>query len=198
VFVEVEDMALPATKLYTTDEFEKFIALSENRDRNFELINGEIVEKAMPTDEHSLIAGLWIYYFNDYAIKRGMGVAGPEARFRVKGDKRNTRQPDVSMILDPDAPITTKGASPRVPDVIVEVMSPDENIDELREKAKYYITNGARLVILTFPRQKIVEICRSDVPTEMLTVEDTIEGYDVLPGFTLPVASLFVKKRGGP
>ncbi|MBZ0288274.1 MAG: Uma2 family endonuclease, partial [Anaerolineae bacterium] len=108
-----------------------------------------------------------------------------------------TRQPDVSMVLDPDAPVTTKGAATRVPDVIVEVMSPDENIDELRDKAKYYIANGARLVILTFPRQKIVEVCRPDAPTEMLTVEDTLEGYDVLPGFALPIANLFVKKRGG-
>lgn len=84
-----------------------------------------------------------------------------------------------------------------MPDVIVEIMSPDESIDELREKAKYYLKNGARLVILTFPKQKIVEVCRLDAPTEMLTVEDTLEGYDVLPGFALPVAKLFIKKRGG-
>lgn len=190
-------MALPKTKLHSADEFERFIVQPQNRDRHFELINGEIVEKPMPTEEHSIIAGVWIYYFNDYAFKNSTGIAGPEARFKVTGDKRNTRQPDVSMVLDPDAPVTTKGAAPRVPDVIVEIMSPDENIDELREKAKYYVENGARLVILTFPKQKIVEVCRPDAPTEMLTVEDTLEGYDVLPGFALPIAKLFVKKRGG-
>lgn len=190
-------MALPATKTFNVDEFERFVAQAENHERYFELINGEIVEKHMPTEEHSIIAGLWIYYLNDFAIKNGLRTAGPEARFKVKGDKRNTRQPDVSMVLDPDAPVTTKGASTQVPDVIVEIMSPDENIDELREKAKYYLANGARLVILTFPRQKIVEVCRPNAPTEMLTVEDTLEGFDVLPGFTLPVANLFVKKGGG-
>ena len=190
-------MALPATKTYNTDAFEAFIAQPENLDRYFELINEEIVEKSMPTEEHALIAGLWIYFLNSYALEHGVGIAGPEARFKVKGDKRNTRQPDVSMILDPDAPITTKGASTRVPDVIVEVMSPDDNIDELREKAKYYIANSTRLVILTFPRQKIVEVYRPNAPTEMLTAEDTLEGYDVLPGFSLPIASLFIKKRGG-
>lgn len=190
-------MALPKTKLHNADEFERFIAQPRNRDRYFELIQGEIVEKAMPTEEHSVIAGLWIFYFNEYALKNGLGIAGPEARFRVTGDKRNTRQPDVSMVLDPDAPITNKGASTRVPDVIVEIKSPDESIDELRDKAKYYIENGARLVILTFPRQKIIEVCRPDQATEMLTVEDTLEGYDVLPGFALPVAKLFMHKRGG-
>ena len=190
-------MALPATKTYDVDGFERFIAQPENQDRYFELINGEIVEKSMPTEEHALIAGIFLGEFYVYAKAHNLGLPGPEARFKVKGDKRNTRQPDVSMILDPDAPITTKGASTLVPDVIVEVMSPDDNIDELRDKAKYYIANGARLVILTFPRQKIVEVYRLNVPTEMLTVEDTLEGYDVLPGFALPIASLFTKKRGG-
>jgi Uma2 family endonuclease len=190
-------MALPKTKLHSPDEFERFIAQPGNRDRHFELIEGEIVEKAMPTEEHSVIAGVFLGEFYIYARERGLGLPGPEARFRVTGDKRNTRQPDVSMVLDPDAPITDKGASAQVPDVIVEIKSPDESIDALRDKAKYYIENGARLVILTFPKQKIIEVCRPDQPTEMLTVEDTLEGYDVLPGFALPVAKLFIRKRGG-
>ncbi|MEO8612354.1 MAG: Uma2 family endonuclease [Chloroflexota bacterium] len=190
-------MALPATKAYDVDGFEKFITQVENRERYFELINGDIVEKSMPTEEHALIAGIFLGEFYVYAKAHNLGLPGPEARFKVNGDKCNTRQPDVSMILDPDAPITTQGASTLVPDAIVEVMSPDDNIDELRDKAKYYIANGARLVILTFPRQKIVDVYRPNVPTEILTIEDTLEGYDVLPGFVLPIASLFTKKRGG-
>ena len=44
-------MALEQTKTYTIEEFERFLALPENADRLFELIDGEIVEK-MPTEEH--------------------------------------------------------------------------------------------------------------------------------------------------
>ncbi|MBC6936619.1 MAG: Uma2 family endonuclease [Chloroflexi bacterium] len=190
-------MALPTEKTYTVDEFEDFIARPENRDRHFELIDGAIVEKAMPTEEHSLITGLFIYFLSVYARERGLGLPGPESRFRVPGNLRNTRQPDASMIIDPDVPITIKGAAPRAPDVIVEVRSPDENYDDLREKARWYVSNGVRLVWLVFPRPKIVEVYRPDTPSEILTVEDTIEGYDVLPGFTLPVANLFITRRSG-
>jgi Uma2 family endonuclease len=190
-------MALPSTRTYTVDEFEAFIAQPENHDRNFELVNGELVEKAMPTEEHALIIGIFTGEFYIYARAHNLGLPGPEERFQVTGDKRNTRMPDLSWRLDPDAPVTTKGATPTPPDVIVEIMSPDENIDELREKARYYIENGVRLVILTFPRQRIVEVQRPGHPTEMLTVDDTLEGYDVLPGFSLPVARLFTTKRGG-
>lgn len=190
-------MALPTEKTYTVDEFEDFIARPENRDRHFELIDGAIVKKAMPTEEHALLVNMILYHLTDYALKHGIGMPGPESRFRVPGNLRNTRQPDASMIIDPDVPITIKGAAPRAPDVIVEVRSPDENYDDLREKARWYVSNGVRLVWLVFPRPKIVEVYRPDTPSEILTVEDTIDGYDVLPGFTLPVANLFITRRSG-
>jgi Uma2 family endonuclease len=190
-------MALPTTRLYTVDEFEVFIAQRENQDRNFELIEGEIVEKAMLTDEHSLITGVFLGEFYIYAREHNVGLPGPESRFRVPGNMKNTRQPDLSMILDSDVPITIKGATPRAPDVIVEVKSPDERIDDLREKAKFYIANGVRLAILTFPRPKIVEVYRPEVDVEILTVKDTLDGYDVLPGFSLPLVKIFVEKRDG-
>jgi hypothetical protein len=42
-------------KLHTVEEFDEFIARPENRDRLFELLRGEIVEK-VPTQQPGLIA----------------------------------------------------------------------------------------------------------------------------------------------
>jgi Uma2 family endonuclease len=54
--VKEDIMALQGiSKLYTMDEFEAFIARPENRNRHFELLHGEIIEKAMPTEEHGII-----------------------------------------------------------------------------------------------------------------------------------------------
>jgi Uma2 family endonuclease len=190
-------MVLPDTRLMTADEFEAFIAQPEQRDRNYELIDGIIVEKAMPTQEHKTIAGLCIYYFNSYTIPRGLGVAGPEERFRPPGELRNTRQPDVTLTLDSSLPPITEGPTPTTPDVIIEIKSPDDTYEELREKARYYIAHGARLVLLFFPRPRTIEVYRPGVPSEVLSIEDTLEGYDVLPGFSVPVANLFPPKRSG-
>lgn len=190
-------MALPQTKTYTLEEFEAFIRRPENRDRHFELINGAIVEKAMPTDEHAFIVGLLIVVLGNYAQTRNLGLSGPERRFVFPNDTQNARQPDMSQILDSYVPLVTQGPTQVVPDVIAEVMSPDDSIDDLRDKAKYYTASGVRLVWLVFPRQKIVEVYRPEQPTEMLTANDTLDGYDVLPGFSLLVANLFVTKRSG-
>ena len=41
--------AEPVERLVSVDEFERILALPENRDRLLELINGKIIEK-MPTE----------------------------------------------------------------------------------------------------------------------------------------------------
>lgn len=190
-------MALSKTQSHTVETFERFCALPENHDRSFELIDGEIVEKTMPTDEHSLIAGLIIHYLASYCLEHGLGLPGPERRFSVPGDYKNARMPDVSVILDPDVPITTKGPMSQVPDIVVEVKSPDDSNDDLRDRMRFYSANGARLGWLIFPREKIIEVYRPDVPSEMLTLTDSLDGFDVLPGFSLPVATLLISKRSG-
>jgi Uma2 family endonuclease len=118
-------------------------------------------------------------------------MPGPEIRFRVPGNEANVRQPDIAMTLDPNLPVTERGATPRVPDVIVEVKSPDDSNDALRDKARFYTANGARLVWLVFLRPQIVEVYRPGVSSEILTVTDILTGFEVLPGFALPVATLF-------
>jgi Uma2 family endonuclease len=66
----------------------------------------------------------------------------------------------------------------------------------MREKAQFYVLRGVRLTWLIFPRQQIVEVYRPEQSIEMLTVRDSLDGYDILPGFSLAVAELFPEKRG--
>jgi Uma2 family endonuclease len=190
-------MIMPATRIYTVDEFEQFLTLPENRDRNFELIDGSIVEKAMPTEEHGLTVSLWAYFLTGYALEKSIGLPTTEHRFRVPGNETNTRQPGLSMILETESPITTKGATQRAPDVIVEVKSPDDRIQDMRERAAWYLANGVKLVFLHFPRQQFVEAYRPGHDIEIISINDTINGYDVLPGFSLPAAKVFPQTRGG-
>ncbi len=190
-------MALPTTHTYTVDEFEDYIARPENRDRHFELVHGEIVEKAMPTDEHAIVINLFSFHLTGFSLEHKLGLPGPERRFVFPDDTQDARQPDLSQIIDPSVPLVTKGPTRVIPDVIVEVKSPDDTPDEMRDKARFYISKDVRLVFLVFPRPKLVEVYRPGHPSEMLSVEDTIEGYDVLPGFKLPVASLFITNRSG-
>jgi Uma2 family endonuclease len=190
-------IAYPETTVNLISDFEAFIRRPENARRNFELINGVIVAKAMPTEEHALITGIFTGELYIHARAKGTGLPGPEHRFRVPGDDKNVRQPDIVLIVEADTPITTKGATERVPDLVVEVKSPDDTYDDMRQRAQYYVSIGVKMSILVFPRPRIVEVYQPDKPSEVLTIEDSIEGGDVLPGFVLPVGRLFVTRRSG-
>ncbi len=60
----------------------------------------------------------------------------------------------------------------------------------MSEKAAFYLENGAKMVWLIYPRQRIVEVLTA-ADRQLLTENDTIEGGDLLPGFSVAVRDLF-------
>jgi len=184
-------MALLKPKLITIEEFEAFIAQSENADRLFELVDGEIEEK-MPTEEHGVLTlriGSKLLIFVEI---NDLGRVAVEVRYRNPDDPNNTRLPDVSFTSKERAlPLVKKGSVPQMPDLAVEVQSPDDSLPKMRAKARYYLANGCKIVWLVLPSKRLVEVYRADETEDILTEADTLDGGDVLPGFILPVKAIF-------
>jgi len=78
-----------------------------------------------------------------------------------------------------------------MPDLAVEIKSPDDTYTELRLKAAYYLANGSETVWLGYPEKRMVEVSRKGSDVEILLESDTIDGGDLLPGFSLPVRDIF-------
>ncbi len=183
-------MVLEGQKLYTVDEFEQLMTQTEYQERLLELINGEIVEK-MPTEEHSLIVGNIYLTLRVFVDKNGLGRVAFEVRRKIPGDEHNARLPDVEFTRKERLlPIVKKGAVPQMPDLAVEVKSPDDSYQKLRDKAAYYLANGAQLVWLVYPEKHMVEIQTLD-DFEYKVAGQTLEGSDLLPGFTMKVDDVF-------
>lgn len=177
-------------QLYSDDEFEAFLKLPENSDRLFELIDGEIVEK-MTTELHGVIAALIATFINMFLFEHPIGRVAVEASHRPAKANRNNRLPDVSFVTN-EHPITTRGAAPFIPDLCVEIQSPHDSAKHLADKAQFYLANGAKMVWLVYPSKHLVETLTLDA-RELLGIEDTIDGGDVLPGFKLAVKQIFPK-----
>ena len=103
------------------------------------------------------------------------------------------RAPDVAYFsaerLPPDADIA--GFLDVVPDLIVEVVSPDDRVTEVREKAEMWTAFGARLVWVVWPETMAVDVYRPEESVVTLGAEDTLTGEDVLPEFSCPVREVF-------
>ncbi|HUN07723.1 MAG TPA: Uma2 family endonuclease [Aggregatilineales bacterium] len=175
---------------YTVEDFERMLALPENQDRLLELIDGEIVEK-MPTRQHGVYAGLFVTFINIYLFENPIGRVAVEARHRPVGDSRNDRLPDVSFVSDVNRPLEERGAAEYMPDLCVEIQSPDDSLKLMREKADFYLANGSRLVWLVYPSKQLIEVWTA-TEQAILKLEDTLTGGDVLPGFAVPVKRFFV------
>jgi Uma2 family endonuclease len=169
--------------------FEAFTALPEHRDFNFELVDGEIIEK-MPSLEHGVIASNLSGYFWNFCKGKPGCIVAVEVRHKLPNDDHNARQPDISVFTNADEPILTQSPVPRMPDIAIEVQSPDDTLKAMREKAAYYLANGTQMVILVFTRKRFVEVQTAD-NIDILTLEDTLEGGAVLPEFSLSVKDIF-------
>jgi Uma2 family endonuclease len=175
----------------TIERFERFVALPDNAGRVFELIDGELVEK-MPTEEHGffilVMGGRLLTFVNAHKL----GWVTTDARHRLPKDKQNALRPDISYIsFARKQEIIRQGAVPLMPDLAVEIQSPDDSANMMRLKAIYYLNNGSQLVWLVFPTKRQIEVWTPNGELRTLGIQDVLEGGDVLPGFTLPLREIF-------
>ncbi len=173
----------------TSSEFQAFIERPENGERLFELIEGKIVEK-MPTQLHGMIAGLIVTFLNLFLFKNPIGWVMVEARYRLRDDDENDYIPDVSFISKAKGGVIEKGPAPYMPDFVVEIKSPDDSLADMRKKAAYYLAHGTQLVWLVYTERRLVVVLTTD-SEDILGENHTLDGGDVLHGFTLPVKDIF-------
>lgn len=174
----------------TAAEFEAFLQRPENADRLFELIDGEVAEKT-PTEEHGEACGAIVaHLFNFNRIHR-LGRVTLEARHALPGSHDHDVMPDVSFIVGIDRPSVTKGAIPQMPDLAVEVKSPDDKLPKLLKKVAYYLENGTRWVWVVYPESRTVHVYQPTGEVQVFGENDVLTAEDILPGFQLPVRDIF-------
>lgn len=175
-------------RLYTVTEYEAIVARYANK--RFELINGEIVEK-MPTQLHGVIINILAGYIFAFLQQNPIGYAMVEARYGLPDDETNDRIPDYSFVSHArNTPPVSQGAAPYMPDLAVEVQSPNQSEQFMRDKAAFYLEHGTHIVWLIYPNRQVVDV-RTPNGNQLRTVDDTLDGGDVLPGFAMPVRDLF-------
>jgi Uma2 family endonuclease len=185
-------VAVRKHKIYTLEEFERYIDRPENADRLFELINGEIVEKVPSNPNASEIAQLIAFFIRLFIRQNKIAghVTDGQGGYMVSGQPY---APDVAYIsADRQPELAKKGYNPMPPELAVEVESPTSAASERRLRTKlYYYHAAGTLVWVVYPESREVEVHAPGKAPLTLTEADTLSGVDVLPGFELPVRDIF-------
>ena len=172
---------------YTLAEFHAFAEQPENRDRLFELINGEIVEK-VASFSPSKVAMRIGRLIGNFADEIGY-VTGADGSYILSPDYEF--MPDVGYISKTSLPQEPEREVQGPPDLAVEVKSPTDSKRALRQKAEDYLRFGIKMVWLVFPEEKRVEVYEMDQDVLEFGIQDTLDGGEVLPGFGVAVREIF-------
>jgi len=179
-----------STKLMTADELE---ALPGDDGVFYELVRGELIRMAPTSFEHFQLTGLVSYYLNAFVIPRGLGVVDGEGGFVLQRHPDTVRAPNVAFVRAHRVPTgeASRHFAQIAPDLAVEVRSPSDSMSDLLAKADEYLAAGTSFVWIFDPQSRTVVVKSKDGMTITLGIDDELDGGDVLPGFRLPLRTIF-------
>jgi Uma2 family endonuclease len=118
-------------------------------------------------------------------------VFPPETGIVLFDDRATVRSPDAAFVRRDRLPGFTDHFVPLAPDLAVEVLSPSHRMLDAMSKVTMYLQAGVRIVWLVDPTSQTVTIFRPDAAPRTLGEGDVLDGGEVTPGFSVPVAEIF-------
>jgi Uma2 family endonuclease len=181
-------MATATRRLYTPEDLER------TEGPRPDLVDGKLVWRDLMGQEADLVIGVIIELLRVFSRATLPGfVNGPEGGYQVFPERNRVRFPDVSFTRLDRVPggRPAKGHSRIVPDLVVEVVSPNDRVNKLQAKLRDFRAVGVPMIWVVYPEFREVEILRPDGSSRRLGASDILDGGDALPGFSCPVAALF-------
>ncbi len=165
----------------------------------YELVRGEVREKMPAGLRHGRVAMRIGRHIDVFAEQTHQGITlAAETGFRIKSPEGDSvRAPDVAFIRRERLPQPLPEAFCEVaPDLVVEVISPNDAYSALREKVDEWLSAGVSVVWVVDPQRRVVEVFQVDKPLQVLREGDVLTAEQVLPGFQLPVQEIFAEIEG--
>jgi len=148
-----------------------------------------LVEKPTAYEE-SRLASVIIYVLFEFLGRHDLGtVAGEAGMLRLLPGL--VRIPDVSFVSWEKLPKNYGQIPPIAPDLAIEVLSPTNSRSEKERKLREYFSAGTRLVWYFDMKTRTVSVHTSPEEHSVLDDSQTLDGGDVLPGFTVALRELF-------
>lgn len=172
---------------------EEFAALPSEGLR-LELVRGEL--RAMPPTHgnHGKPAMRLSGLLTSYILAHQLGeVYAAETGFLIGRNPDTVRAPDFAFIQasrmtpEADAPSWV----PIIPDLVVEVISTGDRDTEVAAKTRMWLDAGVRAVWVVYPVRHELVIHRAGRATQTLAALDTLDGDDIVPGFSVALTLVF-------
>ena len=172
---------MSASALLTADDFAR-IRPAEKRT---ELVRGRMLVREPAGFRHGDVAMAIALALGHFLRTHPSGrLLAAETGFVLSTNPDTVRAPDVAFVRNERIPDPLpRGYARFAPDLVVEVLSPDDRPGEVLEKVADWLSAGTRLVWVIDPERRTGRVHRPDGTVMMLNELDALDGEDVLPGF---------------
>ena len=160
----------------------------------YELIDGELVEREMSYESSSVGARFIVEFGIWDRTSHRANLAGADAGLQIyPWAPSQVRFADASLTFLDRLPggRPGDGHSRVAPDVVVEVVSPNDGADEVERKVQEYLRAGVRLVWVAYPETRTVHIFRPNGNDSTIRGDERLTGEEILPGFSVSLDELF-------
>jgi Uma2 family endonuclease len=178
------------TQLFTAEQL--FHMPSD--DFRYELVEGVLIKMSPTGFEHGDVALTLAYLLKGHVLTHKLGkVLAAETGFKLASDPDTVLAPDAAFIRQEeiDRVGRTRKFWPGAPDLAVEVMSPGDSVRKTDEKARTWLSFGARMVWTVNPGKRTISVYRPGEDVSVLTEADALDGQTVVPGFRCDVKEIF-------
>ena len=175
----------------TVEEYARFEEPEDGY--RYELVRGMLmVQEPGPGYPHGFLQADLAWHLGNWARRTGRGNVAVGMDCIIHMHPGTVRHPDISVFIKPGDWENTPGNWPRgAPEIAIEVLSPSNTPEAMREKMRDYFDAGALRVWMVDPKTRTVTIHRADGSETIFRDGDRLEDPDVLPGFGLEVKELF-------
>ena len=177
-------------KLMTAEEL---LMMPKGDGRRFELIRGVLIERMPGGDPHHEALTLTTMAVGNYARSNRYGVVrSGDPGYRLEREPDTVRAPDVAWFAPGRLQRGVRGYPEMAPDLAIEIKSPSNSWPEITAKAQMWLCYGSQESWVGDPETITVRIYRPNTAPVILGADDTLDGGDLLPGFSVPVRDLFL------
>jgi Uma2 family endonuclease len=161
-------------------------------DKRTELVRGKLVVREPAGFVHGVVAVRIARKLGDFVDAAQLGlVFAAETGFTLERNPDTVRAPDTGFVHRDRLPDPLpRGYAEFAPDLAVEVLSPDDRPGEVLAKVADWLRAGTRLVWIVDPIRRTARVYRADGTESFATVDDSLDGEDVLPGFSLELSAV--------
>lgn len=158
-----------------------------------ELVRGRLVVREPAGGRHGRVTTRVTVPLANFVEEHDLGqVYAAETGFKIESDPDTVRAPDVAFIVKARVPEEEpKGYPASAPDLVVEVLGADDRPGEVLAKVGEWLNAGVRLVWVVDPGKRVARVYRADGDESQLQGGESLDGEDVVPGFSLPLEQLW-------